>query len=263
MRSVMPTLCSRHGMYLTIVERSWRREGCRPRAEGGGVPRPPPDGSDQRANSGVSEDPEAAVAVAAEDVGEAVFADERLNAPEVVAFGVEVAAHLDELTRRVVLRVGALDLDRAQPARVVRQVGERRVLRIDRHLVDAEVTEPEREVRIVRLWDGEGVELLQRRGVEEVNVTPSVKDGPDLDLGADGADREVLGVGPRRIQGLQAEQPMERRVGGADGHDLVHEGTRAAERLAAGGPAAVGVDGHHRIPAGQGDFVGLLTREAG
>src|ERR671911_2098720 len=112
------------GMYLTSVERSWRREGCRPRAEGGGVPRPPPDGSDQRASSGVSEDPEAAVAVAAEDVGEAVFADERLDAPEVVAFGVEVAAHLDELTRRVVLRVGALDLNRAQPARVVGQVGQ-------------------------------------------------------------------------------------------------------------------------------------------
>src|SRR5918993_602117 len=154
MRSVMPTLCSRHGMYLTSVERSWRREGCRPRAEGGGIPRPPPDGSDQRVSSGVSEDPEAAVAVAAEDVGEPVLADERLDPPEVIALGIEVTTHLDELTRGVVRRVGALDLNRAQPARVIRQVGERRVLRVDGHLVHAEVAEPEREGRIVRLRDG-------------------------------------------------------------------------------------------------------------
>ncbi len=65
-------------------------------------------------------DPEAAIAVASEDVGLAV-ADLRLDAAEVVPLGVEVAADLDELTGARVVRVGTLDLDRPQAARVIRR----------------------------------------------------------------------------------------------------------------------------------------------
>jgi hypothetical protein len=52
-------------------------------------------------NLRISEDPQTAVTVAAEDVREPVFSNERLHAPEVVAERVEVAAHFNELARGV------------------------------------------------------------------------------------------------------------------------------------------------------------------
>lgn len=54
--------------------------------------------------SGISEDPESAVAVAAENVGESVFANERFDTPEVVSVGVEVAADIHERGARVSAR---------------------------------------------------------------------------------------------------------------------------------------------------------------
>lgn len=63
--------------------------------------------------SGITKNPQAAVPIASEYVGETIFSDEGLNAPEVVALWVEVAADLDELTGAVVIRIGALDLYRA------------------------------------------------------------------------------------------------------------------------------------------------------
>src|SRR4028119_7490 len=185
----------------------------------------------------IPEDPKPAVAVTREDVGVPVLADVGLDAPEVVALRVEVASHLHQLARarvgrwvlRVVRLAPTLDLDRAQAARVVREVGERRILRIHRYLVHREVAEPEGEVLIVRLGDRERVERLERLGIEEPDVAPAVEDGSHLYLLADRPDREVLGVCPRRVERLQAEEAVERLVGGADGDDLVDERARTAE----------------------------------
>jgi hypothetical protein len=45
-----------------------------------------------------------------------------------------------------------------------------------------------------------------------VHVAPSVEDRTDLDPLADRADREVLGVGPRSLDRVEAEQLVERLV---------------------------------------------------
>ena len=79
-----------------------------------------------------AENPQTAVAVAAENVRLSIT-DKGLDAPEIVAVGVEVAADLDELA--LLASSFALDLERAQPAGVVRQVGMTRALRIGRYLM--------------------------------------------------------------------------------------------------------------------------------
>ncbi len=66
---------------------------------------------------GTSENPQPAVAVAAEDDRLSV-ADERLDAPEVVAIRIKVAADLDELTIAAIAL--AADLERPEAAPVVR-----------------------------------------------------------------------------------------------------------------------------------------------
>src|SRR5215216_5182 len=94
---------------------------CAAEPRGAGGP-PAPRGCGRfRRISRIDEDPEAAVAVASEDVGAAVVADERLHSPEVVALRRQIAPDFDELARaqvgrgvcRVIRRAdGTLDLDR-------------------------------------------------------------------------------------------------------------------------------------------------------
>ena len=52
-----------------------------------------------------------------EDIREPIFADERLNTPEIVACGVQVITHFQKFAGTGVRRVSALNLDCAQPAR--------------------------------------------------------------------------------------------------------------------------------------------------
>jgi hypothetical protein len=80
------------------------QEGLDANGKGGGCP-PPCVRLLYILNLRISEDPQTAVTVAAEDVREPVFSNERLHAPEVVAERVEVAAHFNELAGGVVGRV--------------------------------------------------------------------------------------------------------------------------------------------------------------
>ena len=59
----------------------------------------------------ISEDPQTAVTIAGEDICEAIVAYERLNAPEVVACGVQVTTDFHKLAGACIRWVGALNLN--------------------------------------------------------------------------------------------------------------------------------------------------------
>src|SRR5215218_3346428 len=216
-----------------------------------------PSSATERLSSRIAEDPQTAVAVASEDVGPPVLADERLHAPEVVALRIEIAPDLLQAPLaaghggRQPRRAAVDDLDGPQAARVVRQVSQRRILGIDGDLVYREVSEPEGEVGIVGLGDRVRVERPERLGIEEPDVSPTVEYRADLDPLADRPDRDVLRIRVLR-RDLEAEQLVEGLVRGADGDDLIDERARSAERrdLLGGGVAHhVAVDEHDRVPA--------------
>ena len=185
---------------------------------------------------------------------------ERLDAPEVVALGVDVVTDL--------LDAGLTEPEHPHAARVVRAVGEV-LARIHRDLVDREVAEPEREGRVERLGNRVRIDPLDLASgaAEQAHVAPTVEDrrGANAPL-ADGADggRVVRRVGHAELRRV-IEHLVERRMGRADrDHRLRRvERTRTTERHAGRVVhAEVPVHQHNRIPARVEGLGGLLAREA-
>ncbi|MBW3653977.1 MAG: hypothetical protein KY433_10405, partial [Actinobacteria bacterium] len=98
-----------------------------------------------------------------------------LDAPEVVAAGVDEVTLLDELS--------ALDGGDPEPRRVVGEVAELVAIRGHGNLVHAEVSGPGCMGGIVRFWDRVGVELCQLPRVVgvQVHVAPTVEHRGDVD----------------------------------------------------------------------------------
>ena len=121
----------------------------------------------------------------------------RLDTPEVVAVFVDVVPHFSD--------PGVAVTDHAESTRVVGEVRESPLYRVDCDLVDAEVAEAKREVGVVRLVDGVGVEFLHGFSIEQVYVAPAVEERTDLDFRTDGTQWEVLGIGPRWVEWGEVE----------------------------------------------------------
>src|SRR5918995_2801346 len=215
--------------------------------------------------AGVAEDEQAEVPVAGQDDAVTVLVLGQGHAPEVVAVGVDVVAHLGGVG-------GVRDVDNPEAARVPGEVRELVVVRrraalvgvAPRHLylVDRQVAEASRERRVGRLGDGDLADLGRcagSGGVDHPGVAPPVELGLGLDPGP-----KIAGV---RLQVARITQRVGQGVvrGPAEGlvHELVtdaqprrraedlaalptaDEGTRSLPTLGAG--VVVG-DDHHVVP---------------
>src|ERR671910_1641585 len=245
----------------------------------GGGPRGPPPPAFIDVSSWVHEDPEARIPVAREDHRSPevravwVVVNERLDAPEVVPLGIEVRADLDELAGarvgrwivRIVRRAcRALDLDRDEPAGVVRQIRQAGVLRIDRDLVNRQVAEALRERRIESLGDRELVDVLERLGVDQVDITPGVELRRQRDRLAGRADRRKRRVGTARAVLRVVALDAEDRVADRPAHEVSRDlGLREhPESGLARRDASFAVEDNDRVVAGRGRVVDLVLEEA-